>query len=82
MDRKELEDLIRQNIESYSESDMAIFLALCQICDLDICKLIASSLPESTKISTVSCNSCGENNSVLMFTVIIPEDAKSNDKDN
>ena len=42
MDRKELEDLIRQNIESYSESDMAIFLALCQICDLDICKLIAS----------------------------------------
>ena len=52
---------------------MRIFLAICSICDKlmmeDVIKLVNSE----EKISTVSCNSCGNKNSVLMFTLTVPE---------
>ena len=52
---------------------MRIFLAICSICDKlmmeDVIKLVTSD----EKISTVSCNSCGNKNSVLMFTLTVPE---------
>ena len=62
---------------------MRIFLAICSICDKlnmeDVVKIVN---PEE-KISTVSCNSCGNQNSVLMFTISVPENYKrEEEKDN
>jgi|TARA_R110000744_G_scaffold308299_4_gene416367 hypothetical protein len=59
---------------------MRIFLAICSICDKlmmeDVIKLVNSE----EKISTVSCNSCGNKNSVLMFTLTVPENYTREEK--
>ena len=59
---------------------MRIFLAVCSVCDKlnmeDVVKVVNSD----EKISTVNCNSCGNKNSVLMFTLTIPENYKREEK--
>ena len=59
---------------------MRIFLAVCSVCDKlnmeDVVKVVNSD----EKISTVNCNSCGNKNSVLMFTLTIAENYKREEK--
>ena len=52
---------------------MNIFLALCNKCDGIQMEDVIKMFPLEDKVSTVNCNSCGYVNSVLMFTVIMPE---------
>ena len=65
---------MKQNDISNTPSGiMRIFLALCSVCDKlnmdNVVKIVATD----EKISTASCNSCGETNSVLMFTLTVPD---------
>lgn len=65
---------MKQNDISNTPSGiMRIFWALCSVCDKlnmdNVVKIVATD----EKISTVSCNSCGETNSVLMFTLTVPD---------
>jgi len=66
------DEFVRKHIKIETESDdmdLNVFLALCKICDLTMVDTILAAVPNDVKISTVSCNSCGNQNSVLMFTL-------------
>ena len=60
MNRDELEAHVRAHIKIETEDSMKVFLAICSICDRDRATLVVSRLPTDAKVSTVSCNSCGE----------------------
>lgn len=74
------DEFVRKHIKIETESDdmdLNVFLALCKICDLTMVDTVVAAIPNDVKVSTVSCNSCGNQNSVLMFTLHIctnPED--------
>jgi len=53
---------------------MNVFMALCKICDQTMASEVVQRLPDDAKVSTVSCNSCGELNSTLMFHIDVPPD--------
>ena len=61
---------------------MRVFLALCNECDrfdmTDVVKLV--ELDE--KISAVNCNSCGNSNTVLIFTISVPENYEKKNNEN
>ena len=59
---------------------MRIFLAVCSICDKLNMEDVVKIVNPDEKVSTVSCNSCGNQNSVLMFTVSVPENYKRKEK--
>jgi len=59
---------------------MRIFLAICSSCDKLNMEDVVKVVNPDEKISTVSCNSCGNKNSVLMFTLTIPENYKREEK--
>jgi len=59
---------------------MRIFLAICSICDKLNMEDVVKIVNPDEKVSTVSCNSCGNQNSVLMFTVSVPENYKRDEK--
>ena len=59
---------------------MRIFLAVCSICDKLNMEDVVKVVDPSEKISTVSCNSCGNKNSVLMFTLTVPENYTREEK--
>jgi len=65
---------MKQNdISNTPSGTMRIFLALCSICDKLKMDDVVKIVDVNEKISTVSCNSCGETNSVLMFTLTVPD---------
>ncbi len=78
MNRDELEKFVRTHIQIESSGDIPmntnIFMALCKICDQDMATIVVNRLSADAKVSTVSCNSCHELNSVLMFHIEIPAD--------
>jgi transcription elongation factor Elf1 len=59
---------------------MRIFLAICSSCDKLNMEDVVKVVDPDEKISTVSCNSCGNKNSVLMFTLTVPENYKRKEK--
>ena len=63
---------------------MNIFLSLCNKCDQVKMDDVTKLLPIDDKVTTVDCKSCGNRNSVLMFTIAMPEppedDKNSGDK--
>ena len=59
---------------------MRIFLAICSICDKLNMEDVVKIVNPDEKVSTVICNSCGNQNSVLMFTVSVPENYKRDEK--
>jgi len=42
---------------------------------------IVKVIDENEKVSTVSCNSCDNDNSMLMFTLTVPENYKYEEKE-
>ena len=59
---------------------MRIFLALCSECDkFNMTRLVNIMAPDE-KMSTVSCNSCGNSNTVLMVTITVPENYVQEEK--
>ena len=63
----------QHDISNTPSGTMRIFLALCSICDKLKMDDVVKIVDVNEKISTVSCNSCGETNSVLMFTLTVPD---------
>lgn len=59
---------------------MRIFLAICSSCDKLNMEDVVKVVDPDEKISTVSCNSCGNKNSVLMFTLTVPENYTREEK--
>ena len=59
---------------------MRIFLAICSICDKLNMEDVVKIVNPDEKVSTVSCNSCGNQNSVLMFTISVPENYRRKEK--
>ena len=59
---------------------MRIFLAICSICDKLNMEDFVKIVNPDEKVSTVSCNSCGNENSVLMFTISVPENYQREEK--
>ena len=64
------------DISNTPSGTMRIFLALCSICDKLNMEDVVKIVDPIEKISTVSCNSCANQNSVLMFTITVPENYK------
>ena len=83
MGKDELEAHVRAHIKIESSEDfMNVFLAICKICDVDMATLVVSKLPAEAKVSTVSCNSCGEKNSTVMFHIDVPADYEPKEYNN
>jgi hypothetical protein len=82
MNRDELEAHVRAHIKIETEDSMKVFLAICSICDRDRATLVVSRLPTDAKVSTVSCNSCGEKNSTVMFHIEVPPDYEPKEYNN
>ena len=58
---------------------MNIFLALCNHCDKVTAETIIQLLPLNNKVTAINCRSCNTPNSVLMFTITMPEAPDEND---
>ena len=64
---------MKKNHQDDTQSDtMRIFLALCSECDNFNMEDVVKVIDSNEKVTTVSCNSCGNQNSVLMFTITVP----------
>jgi len=73
---------MKKNHQNNTQSDtMRIFLALCSECDKFNMEDIVKVIDENEKVSTVSCNSCDNDNSMLMFTLTVPENYKYEEKE-
>ena len=73
---------MKKNHQDNTQSDtMRIFLALCSECDKFNMGDVVKVIDETEKVSTVNCNSCGNQNSVLMFTLTVPENYKREEPD-
>ena len=73
---------MKKNHQDNTQSDtMRIFLALCSECDKFNMGDVVKVIDENEKVSTVNCNSCDNNNSVLMFTLTVPENYKREEPD-
>ena len=73
---------MKKNHQDNTQSDtMRTFLALCSECDKFNMEDIVKVIDEDEKISTVGCNSCGNVNNVLMFTLTVPENYKREEKE-
>ena len=59
---------------------MRIFLAVCSVCDKLNMEDVVIVVNSDEKISTFNCKYCGNKNSVLMFTLTIPENYKREEK--
>jgi transcription elongation factor Elf1 len=73
---------MKKNHQDNTQSDtMRIFLALCSECDKFNMEDVVKVIDGTEKVSTVNCNSCGNQNSVLMFTLTVPENYKREEPD-